>query len=121
MIFNISSDMNYYYESNNIIVSLVGNSDTSLLVSSHFDSVSVSHGATDAGMGIASMVAAIQALSHKICTSPMDATLIFNFNNGEEIDMLGGYAFVRDPMFSNVKAFLNLGIMFLFRRDWGFF
>jgi len=34
--------------------------------------------------------------------------VIFNINNGEEMGLLGGYAFLLHPWFKNIKAFINL-------------
>ena len=44
-----------YLESDNLVVHVKGASNSSLLVSSHFDSVVESHGATDDGAGLTSI------------------------------------------------------------------
>jgi hypothetical protein len=114
MIFNYS-DFNAYYESSNIIVKIspVGSlSIDSLLISAHYDSASVSFGATDDGIAISSMISSISALSKRLCNNTIDSNVIFNFNNGEEIGLFGAYSFVLHPLFETVKAFINLGYFF---------
>lgn len=99
---------NFLFESSNLILLVRGASNSSLLVSSHFDSASVSHGATDAGLAIGSMVSVAHAIARKACFGKLTHSLVFNFNNGEEINLLGGEAFTYHPLFKDVKAFINL-------------
>jgi hypothetical protein len=59
----ITSAVNYYYKSNNLAAVLKGEatySNKSLDDFSHFDSTSVSHGATDDGIGSAVMMSCIR-------------------------------------------------------------
>lgn len=97
-----------YFESNSIILHVKGNKEDALLVSAHFDSAIESHGATDDGTAIAAMVAVVHALARKTCHKSLDHSVIFLFNNGEEIDLLGGSAFTLHPLFERVRAFVNL-------------
>ncbi|KAJ3369470.1 hypothetical protein HDU91_007143 [Kappamyces sp. JEL0680] len=107
-----------YYESNNVVVTLAGTSNTSLLVSSHFDSAIESYGATDDGVAVAGMVSVLHALSRygkataltrrAACFHPLPHSIVFNFNNGEELGMLGAAAFTLHPLFKMAKAFVNL-------------
>ena len=41
-------------------------------------------------------------------SEPLHHDVIFNFNNGEEMGLYGGYAFLVHPWFKDVKAFINL-------------
>jgi hypothetical protein len=112
---------NLYYESNNVIVRIKGtvvaptdgndendgtdNANASLLISSHYDSTPVSHGVTDDGIAVAVMLELVRTL---IYNPPLKHDIILNFNNGEEMYLLGGAAFVYHPWFASVKAFINL-------------
>jgi hypothetical protein len=99
--------MSSYYESNNLIVRVKGNSSSrdAILLSSHFDSTPVSKGVTDAGIGIAVMLEMIRTL---LLNKPLKHDVMFNFNNGEEMYLYGAIAFVRHPWFKHVKGFINL-------------
>lgn len=97
-----------YIESDNIVVWFRGEEKDALLVSSHFDSAPISHGATDAGVGIASMVVTIKKLAEFACRETLPNSIVFNFNNGEEDGLLGGRAFTQHPRFNEIKAFINL-------------
>lgn len=97
-----------FYESNNIVFKIKGTRSEALLISSHFDSALASHGVTDAGIGIASMVAIVSALAKKSCTEQLPNTIVFNFNNGEEARLLGGSSFTKHKWFKSAKAFINL-------------
>ncbi|KAF9087588.1 hypothetical protein BGX29_000751 [Mortierella sp. GBA35] len=91
-------------------------SQTALLVSAHFDSVSTSYGATDDGGGVAVALALIRHFIHH----PVEHTLIFNINNAEEENLLGAAVFMGAAPYSTtetgqghpwkkyVKAFINL-------------
>ncbi|RKO88239.1 hypothetical protein BDK51DRAFT_25038 [Blyttiomyces helicus] len=98
-----------YFESSNVLVRLRGNNGNSsnrnaLLVSSHFDSTTVSHGVDDAGIGIVVMLESIRSLIY----APLEHDVIFNFNNAEEPGLYGGWSFISHPWFADVKAFINL-------------
>ncbi|OLL22781.1 Vacuolar membrane protease [Neolecta irregularis DAH-3] len=95
-----------YFESTNLILRIPGTSspNDAILVSAHFDSVSTARGATDNGMGT---VAALELARH-FASHPLKKTLIFNFNNAEEDNLLGAYAFLQHPWAYDVTAFLNL-------------
>ncbi|KAJ3269043.1 hypothetical protein HDV01_001912 [Terramyces sp. JEL0728] len=106
-----ATNMSYgvtYFESNNVLVRVKGQSSDALLVSAHFDSVDFSLGVTDDGIGIGSMISSLYSLAKKTCTSPLQADIIFNFNNGEELGLYGGMAFSLHPWFKDVKGFINL-------------
>lgn len=109
-VFNKSNDdcRVIYYESSNILVKIEGTDPTlpGILVSAHYDSVPTSFGATDDGMGIASMLGILRFWVDS-GFRPL-RTLIFNFNNNEEFGLLGAEAFVQHKWFSEVSFFINL-------------
>ena len=95
-----------YFEQTNLVVYLPSSrqAEHSVLVSAHYDSVSSGNGATDAGMG----VAVILALIEKYCLHSLPSNLIFNLNNAEEDGLFGAQAFVNHERFSEIKSFINL-------------
>ncbi|KAK9475113.1 uncharacterized protein V1510DRAFT_410067 [Dipodascopsis tothii] len=97
-----------YFESNNVLVKVVG-SDPNLpavLVSAHFDSVSTAYGTTDDGTGIVVMLAMLEHYAY--AAAPPLRTIIFNFNNAEEFGLLGAEAFFFHPWSSLPSTFYNL-------------
>lgn len=79
-----------YFEGSNILVRINGTKPDAaprgaVLLSAHFDSVSTAPGATDDGMGVATLLA---MLDFFVKNRPK-RTVIFNLNNGEE-DGLNG-------------------------------
>lgn len=108
---NMKSSMNGYpifYESNNILLSMSGVRNESLLISAHFDSAIESYGATDDGIAVASMITVVQSLARKACFEKLPYSVLFNFNNGEENNLQGASALTTHPAYENVKAFINL-------------
>lgn len=105
---NYVSRENLYFESNNVLARIksTGSSNDSLLISSHYDSTSVSHGATDDGVAVAVMLETIHALVKR--SSNLLHDVVFLFNNAEEIGLLGGTSFTQTADFQTVKAFINL-------------
>jgi hypothetical protein len=97
-----------YYESNNVLVRINGLAKDALLISAHFDSTLTSHGVTDDGIGIASMVSVLERLARDSCRAPLKHSVLFNFNNAEEYGLYGGAAFTKHPWFHDAKAFINL-------------
>lgn len=81
-----------YFEGSNILVRING-SDTNreskgVLFSAHFDSVSTAPGATDDGMGVATLIQLVTYFSeHR-----PKRTVVFNINNGEEDGLYGAHA-----------------------------
>jgi Zn-dependent M28 family amino/carboxypeptidase len=86
---NYVSAVNFYYQSNNVVAVLkgMGGQNESLLISSHFDSTPVSHGATDDGIGASAMLSTIKAL---LVSPTLEKDIVFLFNNAEEPGLLGG-------------------------------
>ena len=102
-----------YFQSDNLVVRLMGRNPQALLISSHFDSAIHSRGGTDAGMGIASMMASLDALSKLNCKNMLLFSVIFNFSNSEEDYLLGSSAFTKHPWFKDIKSFINLEVYLL--------
>ncbi|CAN6645148.1 vacuolar membrane protease [Trichomonascus vanleenenianus] len=97
-----------YYEGNNILVKIPGtnNSLEAVLVSAHFDSVATGYGAIDAGTGVVSALAALRYFLEANTT--LTRPVIFNFNNNEEMGLLGAEAFAVHPWKDEVGFFVNL-------------
>ena len=81
-----------YFEGSNILVRINGSDTNSeskgVLFSAHFDSVSTAPGATDDGMGVATLIQLVTYFSeHR-----PKRTVVFNINNGEEDGLYGAHA-----------------------------
>ncbi|KAI0243637.1 hypothetical protein L0F63_003289 [Massospora cicadina] len=100
------SNVTGYMESGNVLVRIRGSAGTknALLISAHFDSVQLSYGANDNGVGVAVAMEMLRLAS----VHPPKHDLIFNFNNHEEAGVLGSVAFMAHKWAPSVKAFLNL-------------
>ncbi|KAJ7161515.1 hypothetical protein C8R43DRAFT_337223 [Mycena crocata] len=97
-----------YNEATNILVKIEG-SDTEytssgVLFSAHFDSVSTASGATDDGMGVATLMQLVEYLAK----NRPKRTAVFNINNGEEDGLCGAYTFLKHPWSNLTDTFLNL-------------
>ena len=76
-----------------------------LLINSHYDSVPVGPGASDAGLGVAAMLEAAYLMKDR----PLVRQVTFLFNEGEELGLIGARAFVdADPLSRRVDALINL-------------
>lgn len=107
--FHSKEHYSVYYQSNNVYVKLrshVPSGKKALLVSSHFDSVSASHGVTDAGIAITCMIETIRSLIYS--TKALSHDVIFAFTNGEEMYLQGSSAAIFHPWFKGIGAFVNL-------------
>ena len=96
-----------YFESSNILVKIQGKdgkNDNALLLSAHFDSVPTSHGATDDGKGIVSILGLLDYYSQ----NQPERTIVINLNNNEEFGLLGAQAFFDHPWSKITKYFVNL-------------
>lgn len=95
-----------YFESSNIVAKVEGKNPQlpGLLLSAHYDSVPTSHGATDDGKGVVSLLG---LLDHYSRHQP-ERTLVFNFNNNEEFGLLGAIAFMEHPWSKLVRYVINL-------------
>ncbi|KAF9552593.1 hypothetical protein CPC08DRAFT_822791 [Agrocybe pediades] len=93
-----------YFEGTNILVKIDGTGTGGVLFSAHYDSVSTASGATDDGMGVATILQLVQYFAkHR-----PERTAIFNINNGEEDWLNGAHAFLQHPWSATANVFLNL-------------
>ena len=81
------------YSGKNIVASLQGTeSDSIIVVSAHYDSISISPGANDDGSGVAVVLAAADILSHY----SFNSTIRFILFSGEEQGLLGSHEYVQN-------------------------
>ncbi|KAJ3027832.1 UNVERIFIED_CONTAM: hypothetical protein HDU68_003033 [Siphonaria sp. JEL0065] len=104
-----TADGKVWYESNNILVRINPVSSSAatnaLLLSAHYDTQVVAKGVVDNGIAVAVALELIRTL---IYNPPLDHPLLINFNNGEELFLLGAGAFTLHPWFQSVTGFVNL-------------
>jgi hypothetical protein len=90
----------------NIVARLPGAArGNAVLLSTHYDSVAAGPGASDDGAGVAALIETTRALKAGP-RLPHDVVLLVN--DGEEIDLLGAEAFVREPEFADIATVVNL-------------
>lgn len=76
-----------------------------LLINSHYDSSTVGPGASDAGLGVASMLEVLALMKDR----PLVRPVTFLFNEGEELGLIGARAFLdADPLSRQVDTLINL-------------
>jgi hypothetical protein len=76
---------------------------SALLLSAHYDSVPVGPGASDDGIGVATLLEVGSILRNR----PLRRPVILLFNEGEELGLVGARAFLTDPLSRNVDSMLN--------------
>ncbi len=94
-----------YFEGTNILVKIDGTEKEytehgGVLFSAHYDSVSTAPGATDDGMGVATLLQLIQFFAQ----NRPKRTAVFNINNGEEDWLNGAHAY--DMPFSSTPTLI---------------
>jgi len=89
----------------NVLARMPGRSARAILVSAHYDSAAEGPGAADNALAVAAVLEVARALA---AGPPLDHTVIFNLDGGEELGLLGAAAFVDHPWFADVAAFINL-------------
>ena len=87
----------------NVIASLGPPTGKALLLSAHYDSVPVGPGASDDGIGVATLLEVGSILKDR----PLKRPVILLFNEGEELGLIGARAFLADPLSRNVDSLLN--------------
>jgi hypothetical protein len=87
----------------NVIAILGPHSGKALLLSAHYDSVPVGPGASDDGVGVATLLEVGSILKDR----PLKRPVILLFNEGEELGLLGARAFLADPLSRNVDSVFN--------------
>jgi hypothetical protein len=90
----------------NVVGKLPGSSPTgAIMLVAHYDSAPMSHGASDDGAGVATLLETLRSLTSQ---PRMQNDVIFLFTDGEEIGLMGARAFVKEhPLAKNVKLVLN--------------
>src|SRR5689334_7883044 len=87
----------------NVIALLGPRSGKALLLSAHYDSVPVGPGASDDGIGVATLLEVGSILKDR----PLRRPVILLFNEGEELGLIGARAFLADPLSRNVDSLVN--------------
>jgi hypothetical protein len=88
----------------NVIVALGPASGGALLLNTHYDSSTVGPGAADAGAGVATLLEVASILK----TERLERPVMFLFNEGEELGLLGARAFLSDPLSETIDSLINL-------------
>jgi Peptidase family M28 len=88
----------------NVIATLGPPGSNALLINAHYDSVPAGPGASDDGIGVATLLGVADVLRHKALRRPV----ILLFNEGEELGLVGARAFLADPLSRNVGSLVNL-------------
>jgi Zn-dependent M28 family amino/carboxypeptidase len=96
-----------YFEGTNVLVKVDGTDPKltldrgAVLFDAHYDSVASASGATDNGMGVATLLQMVEYLAN----NRPRRTAVFNINNGEEDGLHGAHACVHAPRpFSRLTA-----------------
>ncbi len=94
-----------------------------IALAAHHDSVAAGPGAADDGAGVAAAIECVRALR---AGTPLEHTLLLAITDGEEVDLSGACALVRElPAARDVRAVVNLeargtsGLAFLFQTGPG--
>ena len=87
----------------NVIAVLGPTSGRALVLSAHYDSVPVGPGASDDGIGVATLLEVGAIMKDR----PPKRPVILLFNEGEELGLLGARAFLADPLSRHVDSLLN--------------
>jgi len=87
----------------NVIAILGPHAGKALLLSAHYDSVPVGPGASDDGVGVATLLEVGSILKDR----PLKRPVILLFNEGEELGLIGARAFLADPLSRSVDSVLN--------------
>ncbi|KAI0645003.1 hypothetical protein C8Q79DRAFT_1001599 [Trametes meyenii] len=97
-----------YFEGTNVLLKIQGTEQAhdGVLFSCHYDSVSSAPGATDDGMGVATLLEMAEYLSAP--ERRPRRTAVFFFNNGEEDQLNGAHAYFEHPWSNLTSVFINL-------------
>ena len=87
------------------VIAVIGTpTGKALLLNAHYDSTPVGPGAGDDGIGVAALLEVASILKNQ----PLKRPVIFLFNEGEELGLVGARAFLADPLSRNVDSLVNL-------------
>ena len=87
----------------NVMAILGPHAGKALLLSAHYDSVPVGPGASDDGVGVATLLEVGAILKDR----PLRRPVLLLFNEGEELGLIGARAFLADPLSRSVDSVLN--------------
>ena len=115
---NIDIESRYIenYKTQNIVGFLKGKSDTSIVLSAHYDHIGLMGidtyfpGANDNGSGIAMLLNLAKYFSNQ---KKLKYNIVFMFFSGEELGLLGSKYYTENPIFplSDIKFLLNLDMV----------
>ncbi|KAI1375126.1 peptidase family M28 family [Hypoxylon crocopeplum] len=124
-VFGASSSVGTYFEATNVLVYIRGKDDPQgrwweddtvysdkiigkggVLMNAHYDSVASGYGATDDGMGCATVIALVDYFSRP--ENRPQRGIVALFNNNEEDGLWGAQAFAKHPLLPFCHTFLNL-------------
>jgi hypothetical protein len=88
----------------NVIAVLGPPTGKAVLLNAHYDSTPVGPGASDDGIGVATLLEVGSIMSKQALKRPV----ILLFNEGEELGLIGARAFLADPLSRNVDSLVNL-------------
>jgi Peptidase family M28 len=87
------------------VIAIVGSpTGPALLLNAHYDSTPVGPAAADDGAGVATLLEVASIMKDR----PAKRPIIFLFNEGEELGLVGARAFLGDPLSRNVDSLVNL-------------
>ena len=106
-------------ETENIVGFLQGNSDSSLIITAHYDHLGGNGdtyfpGADDNASGVAAMLEIAEAFAHK---NTLGCNIIFLATTAEEEGMIGSDFYVNDTIFDSARIALNVNLDMLGRID----
>ena len=78
----------------NVIAVIGPSTGKAVLLNAHYDSVALGPGASDDGMGVATLLEVAWVMKDR----PLKRPLILLFNEGEELGLVGARAFLADPL-----------------------
>ena len=97
----------YITDSQNVIAELPGRTDEWIVLSAHYDSTSLSHGAYDNMSGCIGLLGVLEALKDK---APLRYGLRFVFCGSEEVGLLGSKAYTDAHAEELEKVALNINL-----------
>ncbi len=114
----INIDSKYYsnFETKNIIAYIKGKTDTSIVISAHYDHLGTMGknvyfpGANDNGSGVSALLVLAKHFSKQ---KKLKYNIVFMFFSGEELGLLGSYYYSQHPLFPlrNIKFLINLDMV----------
>ncbi|KXN66022.1 hypothetical protein CONCODRAFT_80620, partial [Conidiobolus coronatus NRRL 28638] len=96
-----------YFVTSNLVVKFKGTNSNgrAIMLSAHYDTSPLAPGASDASIPVSVSLEILEAL---IQSPPEGYDVMVNFNNGEEMGLLGSVGFKTHPWAGDVDSFINL-------------